>query len=233
MTHVYESLAHGDKPVINGECSYEGIGGSSWEDVQRFLFWSHMLSGTAGHTYGTMPISSFSSRDDHYLPPSGADSADWQDAIEYRGAVHVGIGRKILERLRWWELRPAPEAIDPHAGPDDWFRPYAATHADGSVVVYLPGIGQSTAQANHTIAVLGAKKTLLGLASGERYRATYVNPRTGHEEASVTFTTDDGRQPLGGLLESAMFTKDAPTWEDWVLVVRPDRSVSSVSQKPW
>ena len=74
MTHVYESLAHGDKPVINGECSYEGIGGSSWEDVQRFLFWSHMLSGTAGHTYGTMPISSFSSRDDHYLPPSGADS---------------------------------------------------------------------------------------------------------------------------------------------------------------
>src|SRR5262249_45685562 len=99
MQRVHASLAYADKPVLNGECSYEGIGGSCWEDVQRFLFWSHMLSGAAGYTYGTMPISTFSSRADHYLPPSRASSADWEDAIRWLGAEHVGVGRRILERL--------------------------------------------------------------------------------------------------------------------------------------
>ncbi len=39
-------------PVLNGEVAYEGIMGSNWEDVQRLMFWSCMLSGAAGHTYG-------------------------------------------------------------------------------------------------------------------------------------------------------------------------------------
>jgi hypothetical protein len=241
MEHLHASLAHGDKPVINGECSYEGIGGSCWEDVQRFLFWSHVLSGAAGHTYGTMPISTFSSRDDHYVPPSRASSADWEDAIEWRGAVHVGVGRRILERLRWWELRPAPEAIEPHAGPEDWFRPYAARHPDGSVVAYLPGLGQSVPKPDHTLSALRERKALVGLTPGARYRATYVNPRTGIAEPSVAFEAEDGRCVLAALGRAladmagtpTMFPRDAPTWEDWVLIVRPESSAVSVSQRPW
>lgn len=233
MEHVLASLAHGDKPVINGECSYEGIGGSCWEDVQRFLFWSHMLSGTAGHTYGTMPISTFSSREDHYLPPSRACSADWEDAIEWRGAAHVGVGRRILERLRWWELRPAPEAIEPHAGPDNWFCSYAARHPDGSVVVYVPGLGTSAPKPNHMLETLGRRTMLVGLTPGRRYRATYVDPRTGAEWSSVVFEAEEGGRPLAGLADATRYARDAPTWEDWVLIVRPDGPVSSVSERPW
>jgi hypothetical protein len=240
LEHVHESLAYGDRPVINGECSYEGIGGSSWEDVQRFLFWSHMLSGTAGHTYGTMPISTFSARDDHYLPPSRASSADWEDAIEWLGAVHVGVGRRILERLRWWELEPAPDAIEPHAGPDDWFRPFAARLPDGSVIAYVPGIGQSVPKPSATLSALRERRALAGLAPG-RYRATYVNPRTGDDEPTVVFDTEHGRCPLAELgraladmtASPTMFPRDTPTWEDWVLIVRPDGSVGSVSDAPW
>ena len=240
LEHVHASLAHGDRPVINGECSYEGIGGSCWEDVQRFLFWSHMLSGTAGHTYGTMPISTFSARDDHYLPPSRASSADWEDAIEWRGAAHVGTGRRILERLRWWELEPAPDAIEPHAGPDDWFRPFAARLPDGTVIAYVPGIGQSVPKPSATLSALRERRVLAGLAPG-RYRATFVNPRTGEDEPTVVFDTDDGRHPLAELgraladmtASPAMFARDTPTWEDWVLIVRPDGSVGSVSDTPW
>jgi hypothetical protein len=230
MVHVRESLAHGDKPVVNGECSYEGIGASCWADVQRFLFWSHMLSGTAGHTYGTMPISTFSSRDDHYRAPSRAHSADWEDAIAWDGAVHVGIGRRILERYRWWELTPAPDAIELHAGPDDWFRPYAATLPDGSVLVYLPGMGQMS-PATPTLDYITTRRSLVGLAPGA-YRATFVDLRTGLEEPSVRFETSDGRQALGDLTEPAV-RWDLPTWEDWLLVVRPAGSVASVSSKPW
>jgi hypothetical protein len=233
LTHVHASLAQGDKPVLNGECSYEGIGGSSWADVQRFLFWSHMLSGTAGHTYGTMPISSFSSREDHYVPPSRAHSADWEDAIGWDGAVHVGVGRRILERYRWWELTPAPGALEPHAGPDDWFRPYAATHADGTVVVYLPGIGQSAPKENTTADSIFSATSLVGLEPGVQYRATYVDPRSGAEAESTLFETADGRRALAGLAESPTFPIDKPTWEDWVLVVRPVRTVASVSETPW
>jgi hypothetical protein len=201
-----------------------------------------MLTGTAGHTYGTMPISTFSARDDHYLPPSGADSADWEDAIEWLGAVHVGVGRRILERLRWWELEPAPDAIEPHAGPDDWFQPFAARLPDGSVVAYLPGTGQSAPKPNATLGALRERRTLTGLTPGARYRATYVNPRTGAEEPSVVFeAAADGRCALADLgaalseMSSArtMFLRGAPTWEDWVLLVRPHGPVGSVSAQPW
>jgi hypothetical protein len=234
LEHMSASLAHGDKPVINGECSYEGIGGSCWEDVQRFLFWSHMLIGAAGHTYGTMPISTFSSRADHYVSPSGASSADWEDAVEWRGAQHLGVGRRILERLRWWELFPAPDAIAPHAGPEDWFLPYAARHPDGSIVVYLPGLGQSTPMPNHTVRWLREnKKTILGLSRGEPYRATYVNPRTGADDISRVFTSHDGRMALAALVGPTRLQTETPTWEDWVLIIRPDRPVSSVSEYPW
>jgi hypothetical protein len=220
--------------VINGECSYEGIGASCWEDVQRFLFWSHMLSGTAGHSYGTMPISTFSSREDHYRPPSGACSADWEDAIEWSGAAHVGVGRRILERYRWWELEPDSTSIEPHAGPDDWFRPYAATHPDGSVIVYLPGVAQAVPKPPGSEPWGGPPRVLRGLEAGGRYRATYVNPRTGDEEPTRVFTTDDGSWPLSRLGDKGSgIMAGQPTWEDWVLVVRPDRSVSSVSQRPW
>jgi hypothetical protein len=175
----------------------------------------------------------FSSREDHYVAPSRAHSADWEDAIAWDGATHVGVGRRILERLRWWELRPAPEAIEPHAAADDWFLPYASRHPDGTVVVYLPGIGQSAPKASRTVDSLFQSKSLVGLEPGVRYHATYVNPRTGAEEQTAVFESEDGRRPLGGLVESPTFPFDSPTWEDWVLVVRPVRSVTSVSQAPW
>ncbi|MGQ9690254.1 MAG: apiosidase-like domain-containing protein [Thermoproteota archaeon] len=39
-------------PVLVGEATYEGILGASWDNVQRLMFWTCILSGTAGQTYG-------------------------------------------------------------------------------------------------------------------------------------------------------------------------------------
>ena len=49
-------------PVVNSEVCYEGIMGASWQDIQRFLFWTSMLSGSAGHTYGAQGMWAMSSR---------------------------------------------------------------------------------------------------------------------------------------------------------------------------
>src|SRR5581483_8513710 len=43
-------------PVLVGEVNYEGIMEASRQEVQRFMFWSCMLSGAAGHTYGANGI---------------------------------------------------------------------------------------------------------------------------------------------------------------------------------
>lgn len=47
---------HPPKPALAGEVNYEGILGSSGPEMQRFLFWSHLLSGAAGHSYGAQGI---------------------------------------------------------------------------------------------------------------------------------------------------------------------------------
>ena len=54
---VNRSLAATPKmPVLIGEVCYEGIQEASRQEVQRFMFWSALLSGTAGHTYGANGI---------------------------------------------------------------------------------------------------------------------------------------------------------------------------------
>jgi hypothetical protein len=219
MTHLQAALAPGDKPVLNGECSYEGIFDSNWQDLQRFLFWSHLLSGTAGHTYGTMAISTFNSKDDPYVPLSHVSMHFWEDAIDWLGARHVGVGRRILETLDWSTLEPRQGMISPHAGPDDWFLPYVATTADGTVVLYIPGMAllDPTGWPADWPASL-AKMQLTDLPANA-YTATYVNPRTGAREPSTRVIPEGGAATIDG--DGAAYHA-APTGEDWVLLLVPE-----------
>src|SRR5687768_18549422 len=43
-------------PVINAEVSYEALFDRIPADIQRLMFWTNMLSGAAGHTYGANGI---------------------------------------------------------------------------------------------------------------------------------------------------------------------------------
>lgn len=211
MTQLRRSLDHGDKPALNGECCFEGIFDSNWQDVQRFLFWSHLLSGAAGHTYGTMPISSFNSREDPHVPLSQVSMHYWEDAINWLGAGQLGVGRKILEQLNWQQLAPEPAAVEPQAGPDDWFLPYAAA-GGGTVVVYIPSLVLASDTVRLDRIVLG------GLSPRTRYRGRWINPRDGRDHSSFEFESESGRYrlPARGMLEIPM-----PTGEDWVLVATP------------
>ena len=102
-------------PTINAEVCYEGILDTCFQDVQRFMVWSCLLSGTAGHTYGANGIWQVNRRDQPYgKSPHGGNwgNTSWDDAMRLPGSWQVGLAKKFLERLgSWWELEPHPDWV--------------------------------------------------------------------------------------------------------------------------
>ena len=101
-------------PVVNGEVNYEGIAGSCWQDMQRFQFWTCMLDGGAGYTYGAAGLWAFWSL--HTFSKGGesenvedAGGGPWQEVMHLPGSEQVGIGKRFLERYPWWSFRPIQE----------------------------------------------------------------------------------------------------------------------------
>ena len=99
-------------PVVNGEPAYEGIMGGNWQEVQRFLFWTSLTCGAAGHTYGAQGIWAMSSRDEPFTGTTmNWGDGFWQDVMHYAGSGQVALGRRFFERYPWqlFEPRPLPE----------------------------------------------------------------------------------------------------------------------------
>jgi hypothetical protein len=157
-----------------------------------------------------MAISTFSSKEDPHWPISRVSVHHWEDAIDWLGAAHVGIGKRILERFPWWELEACNDALEPHAGPEDWYLPYAARLPDGTLLAYIPS---SIAYGTEGFSRL-RDLAVVGLDDAD-YEGVFIDPRTGDEVWPFT------RRPAGGRLtlrRSGLFP--APTGEDWVLVMR-------------
>lgn len=216
------ALTTGNKPALVGECSYEGIFDSNWHDMQRFMFWSSLLSGAAGHTYGNMPISCFNSKDDPQIPLSRVSMHYWDEAIDWPGAAHVATGKRILERFPWWKLQPGHNTIYPHASSENWFLPYAGKLPDGTIIIYQPsiayqlGYGRMTSNKNEQELQSSPHLELRELDSATTYQVSYIDPRSGTEQLGEIFVPDDGRHAM-----STDHFWATPTAEDWVVVVRP------------
>lgn len=213
VNQVVDALAQTPpKPVIVGEVCYEGILGSSWHEIQRFLFWSHILSGTAGHTYGAQGVWGFNTAE--YLGGIGGrwNERTWQEAAALPGATHVGIGRKILLGLPWEQFEPHPEWVTPHQRAKDRIQPYAAGVPSGARVAYFPVPGLvRDCLGFHTI-------QLRDLGTGA-WEAHFVNPRTGrHEPEFVIHPGPDGSATLRDGAAGPL-----PSKEDWLLVLQPVR----------
>jgi hypothetical protein len=196
------------RPTIVGEVCYEGILGSSWHEIQRFLFWSHLLSGAAGHTYGAQGLWGFNTP----AYPAGIggqwNELTWPEAARLPGAQHVAIGRQLLLELPWEQLQPHPEWVRPHATHKDRIQPYAAGLPDGPRVVYFPVAGLvKNSLGFHTVHVLD-----LG---SQPWQASFVNPRTGQHERPFTIEPDaKGTAILDGGPAGPL-----PSREDWVLIL--------------
>ncbi len=109
-------------PTINGEVCYEGILGTCHDDVQRFMVWSCLLSGDAGHTYGANGIWQLNREGQPYgLSPHGGTwgATPWNEAMQLPGSRQTGLAKRLLETLPWQQFEPHPEwaAIERRAAP--------------------------------------------------------------------------------------------------------------------
>jgi len=99
-------------PVVNGEVCYEALSGTIPAEIPRLMFWTGMLSGTAGHTYGANGIWQLNRRDQPYgKSPHGGTYGPipWDDAMRLPGSRQLGFAKKLLEHYPWHRLEPHPE----------------------------------------------------------------------------------------------------------------------------
>src|SRR5262249_38652622 len=99
-------------PVINGEVCYEALLGKIPAEIARLMFWTNMLSGAAGHTYGANGIWQLNRRDQPYgKSPHGGTYGPipWDDAMRLPGSGQLGLGKALLMKLPWHRLEPHPE----------------------------------------------------------------------------------------------------------------------------
>ena len=207
-------------PVVNGEVTYEGILNTCYEDVQRFMVWSCLLSGTAGHTYGANGIWQLNRREQEYgKSPHGGNwgTRPWDDAMRLPGSRQVGLAKGLLERFTWWKFQPHPEwaTWKPSPHPHKEFDvPYSAGIADTVRVTFVPGPD----------AII-----LHGLDPKVAYRVRQFDPRTGELHEATTLHADRNGEAV---CESKLHgPKDAVM--DWVAVVeKSDSPSAAVSLHP-
>lgn len=182
--HVRKTVVETNlKPVINSETCYEGILGTSLQDVQRFCFWSSFLSGAPGYSYGGNGIWQVNQPGRPFGPsPHGMSWGDtpWTEAMRLPGSAQISLGKRLLEAYPWWQFEAHPDWIETHAGGEEWFRPYAAGVPGKVRVIYFPG----------PLAPWGSRPRILMLEKDIAYTAFFFNPITGERTSAVAVLVD-------------------------------------------
>ncbi len=183
-------------PVLMSEGFYEGILESSREETQRWFFWSSMLSGAAGHTYGANGIWQLNRPGQPFRAnPMGMHWGDipWQDAAKLPGAKQVALGKKILEQMPWAELEPHQDWLQ-LGTPGASIRPEHAA----MMTAYCAGIPRKLRVIywpNSDAFV--PLKGVAGIEPGVTYQAELINPSTGEKTVVGAVVADkDGNWPF-------------------------------------
>jgi len=190
-------------PVIEGEVNYEGILEASRQEMQRYLFWSTILSGAAGFTYGANGLWQLNRAEQPYGPsPHGASwgNTPWTEAYRLPGSQQVGLGKRFLARYPWQRLEPRQDWVEPCASPQDYQRPFAAGIPGRLRIIYLP---------RPVFPWAGGGVFVTNLEPDVPYRAYFFDPKTGQELPLGQVQAAEGRWqvPL------------TPVMQDWVLVL--------------
>lgn len=223
------------KPVICGEAAYEGHTDRPKKNLffnhdedppfpQRFLFWTSMLQGAAGHTYGANGIWQVESPE-HPHGWSGTCTKNnfwetpWYTAMGFLGSTTLPLGKRLLERYQWWRFEPHQDWIRPSSTSltkphDTWYDPlkrwneingqtmlpYAAGIPGEVRIIYIP-YGASVSK-------------VADIEPGLPYRAFYFSPI-------------DGKQCDLGTIELTSGVWQVPAApsneQDWVLVLESEQ----------
>jgi len=201
-------VAEPTMPVVNGEPCYEGIQGTGWQEMQRFLFWTTITCGACGITYGAEGLMNMISPEAVHDPERTFwGEHHWQEALNFPGAAQMGIGRRFFERYPWWRFVPRHEPETEKMGHASSF---ATGIPDVVAIYYLP------AQFNED-RMLGALEekwpkgqARITIEVGATYAAFFFNPRTGQEIDAGSVQPDEN---------GVWVSPKKPNLEDWVLVL--------------
>lgn len=178
------------RPALCGEACYEGHMQTNFQDLQRHLFWSFMLSGAAGHTYGAAGVWHAGVDGDPGIDPV-YDWTTWREGMNYPGSTQLGLGKRLLERYPWSRFEVHPEWAE-----EDCF----AAGIPGKVrFIYRPKRG-----------LYDWKGVVVkGLEPDVRYAGFYFDPATGRR-----FDQGVIHAPAGDYVSRRL-----PSPQDWLLVL--------------
>ena len=190
------------RPVLCGEACYEGHMQTNFQDIQRNMFWSFMLSGAAGHTYGAAGVWHAGVEGDHgnwgAWDNQPYDWTTWKDGMNYPGSTQLGISKKLLVQYPWWRFEPHPE----------WAPGCYAAGIPGEVrFIYLP---------RRNIYNWDGPE-VMNLEPDVDWHIYYFDPATGRKfdlgilKAGVK-AGDNNAKPV-------KFSRNVPSPQDWILVI--------------
>jgi hypothetical protein len=193
-------------PVVVGEVNYEGKLHGTQAEIQRLTFWSSILSGAGGFTYGANGLWQVNQKDKPYGPsPHGASWGDtpWEEAYRLPGSHHLWLAKKLLQKFPWQDLQPHPEWTEPAGSFENVSAPFAAGIPEKFRIIYFytPSIPW----------VSGIK--VLKLEKDIEYNAYFWDPRRGKE------------YNIGKIFPDSNDTWEIPMqpiMSDWVLILSTD-----------
>lgn len=197
-------------PVVNGEVCYEALLGRIPAEVVRLMFWTEMLSGAAGHTYGANDIWQLNRKDKPYgKSPHGGDYGHipWDEAMKLPGSGQLGLAKRLLEKYPWhrFELHSEWATWQEAKGDakNEFLVPYAAGVPGSIRIIYLP----------RPLAV-----TIHKMESDKRYTASYFDPISGERtEIGPAHPNDRGDWSLPPPRSHAQHGNEKV--KDWVLLL--------------
>ena len=202
MKQMKQAVDRNKLPVINAEACYEGICNSSYDDVQRYLFWMNIMLGACGHTYGANGIWQLNTLDKPYgLSPHGAHwgNTPWEKAYQLPGSFQIGEAKKLWCRFEWWRFENHPEWIDNPCSGQAMDGCYAVGIPEKVRIIFRPFWGgySNGAPIRH-------------IEQGIRYNAFYFNPVTGEETGLGVVTPDE---------TGSWVSPHVNAIQDWVIVL--------------
>jgi hypothetical protein len=191
-------------PAILGEANYEGILKNSTPKMQRLTFWSAILNGAKGYSYGANGIWQINTPQYPFGPsPHGESWGDtpWEESLFFQGASHLSLAKQLLEQYPWWEISPHSEWIAPQKKPYHYMTPQVGGIPRKLRIVYFYHMPHTWWR---------RKYQMTHLEEGVYYHAFFWNPRNGEV------------YPLGQVTpkqKGVWSIPLPPDKEDWILVM--------------
>jgi hypothetical protein len=186
-------------PVLNSEVSYEALMDRIPAEIVRLMFWTSMLSGAAGHTYGANGIWQCNRREmAHGASPHGGNygTIPWDEAMRLPGSGQLGAAKRLLEEYAWHAMEPRPDGAEWESGgsESEYRDPYAADLGAETRIVYAPEarpirVRGLTADADYRTILFdpaaGTAASLPDQKTDSRGQLTLADPGYGHDWAVI------------------------------------------------